>query len=173
MGRVTMKPGDHPDFFRLPPPPGRSRESRIVLDEQGRFWNGPFLIDHAGMATAFATWIRRHPDDGRYILTNGYDWTYLTVKATPYFVRHVEISGDEANRDARLLLSDGSEELLDPAGVTVDEAGVLHASVKEGQFEARFLPTAQSAMVEMVGESADGLPCIVSGTSIHQIRQRQ
>src|SRR5262249_32567480 len=31
-----MKPGDHPDFFRLPPPPGRSRESRIVLDDLGR-----------------------------------------------------------------------------------------------------------------------------------------
>ena len=26
----------------------------------------------------------RHPDDGRYILTNGYDWTYFTVDDAPY-----------------------------------------------------------------------------------------
>ena len=27
-----MKPGDHPEFFRFPAPPGRSRESTIRLD---------------------------------------------------------------------------------------------------------------------------------------------
>src|SRR5262249_16688768 len=85
-----MKPGDHPDFFRLPPPPGRSRESRIVLDDLGRFWNGPVPIDHEAMSTAFASWIAIHPDDGRFILTNGYDWTYFTVKDAPFLVRHVE-----------------------------------------------------------------------------------
>ena len=25
-----MRPGDHPEFFRLPPPEGRSRESTVV-----------------------------------------------------------------------------------------------------------------------------------------------
>jgi len=167
-----MKPGDHPDFFRLPPPPGRSRESRIELDEQGRFWNGPFLIDHAGMATAFASWIRRHPDDGRFILTNGYDWTYFTVKATPFFVRHVDIGGPGAKRHATLLLSDGTEEELDTRSVTVDSAGILHAFVKAGSFEARFLPAAQSAMVDLLEESSDGSPCIMQDGAAFPIKPR-
>src|SRR6185436_15407504 len=59
LGTLTMKPGNHPDFFRLPPPPGRSRESRIVLDAEGRFSNAGIPIDHEGMAVAFASWIRR------------------------------------------------------------------------------------------------------------------
>ena len=41
------------------------------------------------MATAFASWITTHPDDGRFILTNGYDWTYFTVKDAPFFVKRV------------------------------------------------------------------------------------
>ena len=84
-----------------------------MLDEQGRFWNGGIPIDHEGMALAFATWIRRHPDDGRFILTNGYDWTYFTVKDAPFLVRHVAREGEHAV----LALFDGSEEPLDPASV--------------------------------------------------------
>lgn len=151
-----MKPSDHPDFFRLPPPPGQSRESRIVLDQDGRFWNGDIPIDHDAMSLAFASWIRLHPDDGRFILTNGYDWTYFTVKDVPFFVKHVEI----VPNGARLRLSDGTEESLAPAGVRVSPSGVLYARVKGGDFEARFFQTAQAEMVELVDEGPDGEPWI-------------
>jgi hypothetical protein len=164
-----MKPGDHPDFFRLPPPPGRSRESRIVLDASGRFSNGGVPIDHAAMAEAFASWIRRHPDDGRYILTNGYDWTYFTVEDTPFFVRHVTpLPGG-----ATVLLSDGTEEPLDPSRVTVSEDGVLYAAVKEGAFEARFLAPAQGDMVGLVVESEDGAPGLQMGERVFPILARR
>lgn len=151
-----MKPGDHPEFFRLPPPPGRSRESRIVLDRAGRFWNEGRLIEHEAMTAAFASWIRRHPDDGRYVLTNGYDWTYFTVEDAAYFVRHVE------ERDGRAILSlfDGTEEALDPSGVSISADGVLYARVKGGGFEARLSPRAQAAMVPFIGEDASGAPCV-------------
>lgn len=168
-----MKPSDHPDFFRLPPPPGRSRESRIVLDEDGRFWNGPAAIDHPGMAMAFASWIRRHPDDGRFILMNGYDWTYFTVKSTPYFVRHVDIVEEgDGKRRAVALLSDGTEEPLEPSGIRVDRDGVLYATVKHGEYEARLLPQAQSAMVDLVEEDESGAPCVVIGGASHRIEAR-
>ncbi|HVU03313.1 MAG TPA: hypothetical protein VHE30_16250 [Polyangiaceae bacterium] len=162
-----MKPGDHPDFFRLPPPPGRSRESRIVLDETGRFWNGGALVDHEGMALAFASWITRHPDDGRFILTNGYDWTYFTVKDAPYFVRHVGRDGERAV----LSLFDGTEEPLDPEHVTVSDAGVLYARV-HGDYEARFTQGAQAAMVDFIGEGEDGSPCIEIAGVRYPIRPR-
>ena len=152
-----MKPGDHPEFFRLPPPPGRSRESKIVLDERGRFWNGPFQIDHAAMTRAFASWIRRHPDDGRFILTNGYDWTYFTVRDAPFFVR-----GARTEQEDRVILElfDGTEEPLDPSAVSASTDGILYARVKGGAYSARFLAGAQAQMVDVIDEDAHGEPCL-------------
>lgn len=156
-----MKPGDHPEFFRLPPPPGRSRESKIVLDERGRFWNGPFLIDHDAMSRAFASWIRRHPDDGRFVLTNGYDWTYFTVKDAPFFVRGVH---GESDGGVGLELFDGTVEALDPTSISVSEDGVLFAMVKGGEYLARFLQPAQTQMTDFIDEGTAGEPCLrVSG----------
>jgi hypothetical protein len=85
-----MKPGDHPDFYRFAPPPGTSRESTIRLDADGNFWHEGERVDHPALAAALHSWIARHPGDRRYILTNGYDWTYFTVKDAPFLVRHVE-----------------------------------------------------------------------------------
>src|SRR5690606_42127086 len=39
------------------------------------------------MARSFAAWMDRHPVDGRFILNNGYDWTYLEVEDAPCHVR--------------------------------------------------------------------------------------
>ncbi len=142
-----MKPGDHPEFFRFPAPEGRSRESSIVLDAAGRFWHDGERIEHAGMAKAFARWMARHPDDGRYILTNDYDWTYLTVEDTPYFVSQVNLEGE-----ARLLLSDGTEEPLRLGSLREGPDGSLYSWVKEGAFEARFTPAAQLDLAPLVVE---------------------
>src|SRR6187455_615956 len=104
-GMPPAKPGDHPDFFRFPAPPGQSRESSIVLDAQGRFWHDGALVEHPGMARAFAGWIGRHPDNGRFILSNDFDWTYFTVRDVPLFVRSVRAVGGAPSAE----LSDGSE----------------------------------------------------------------
>lgn len=163
-----MKPGDHPDFFRLPPPPGRSRESRIVLDAAGRFSNGGNPIEHEAMSRAFASWISRHPDDGRFILMNGYDWTYFTVIETPFFVRHVTPGPDGAT----LLLSDDTEEPLDPEGLTVSPEGVLYATVKGGGYDARFLPNAQADIAPLLVEGEGGEPALSVGPCVLPIRPR-
>jgi hypothetical protein len=165
---MNMKPGDHPDFFRLPPPPGRSRESRIVLDELGRFWNGELAIAHEAMATAFASWIAIHPDDGRFILTNGYDWTYFTVKDAPFFVKHVETTASGAT----LRLFDGTEEPLDPATVTVSGDGVLYVRVKGGRFEARLTQPAQKEMIDVLSEGANGAPLVRVPGGEYPVRER-
>jgi hypothetical protein len=135
---VYVKPGDHPDFFRLAPPPGTSRESTIVLDREGRFWHDGALVEAGALADALHRWISLHPDDGRFILTNGYDWTYFRVELTPFFVRGV--TGD-AFPD--LLLSDGTNERLAPETLRLDGGDALRCRVKSGRFEARFHRTAQ------------------------------
>jgi hypothetical protein len=150
--RCPMKPGDHPEFFRLPAPEGRSRESSIRLDRQGRFWHEGQLVVHSGMQRAFASWIDRHPDDGRFILQNGYDWTYISVEDVPFFIRAVRARGDEVV----ISLSDGSEEVLEPATVVSGDGDTLYAQVRGGRFEARFTQEAQAALVPYVVETPGG-----------------
>lgn len=164
-----MKPGDHPDFFRFPPPPGRSRESTIRLDAEGRFWHDGAPVTHPGMARAFASWIARHPDDGRYILTNGFDWTYFTVDDVPFFVRSLRIEGDRAI----LTLSDGSEEPLDPSTLEVGPRDALYLEVKGGSFEARFTPSAQTALGPLLVEGEDGEPELRLGGRSYRIGRRR
>lgn len=157
-----MKPGDHPEFFRFPAPEGRSRESTIRLDRAGRFWHEGALVQHAGLSAGLHSWISRHPDDGRYILTNGYDWTYFTVDDAPFFVKAARIEADRIV----LVLSDGTEEAWDPAATRVGADAALYTHVKRaargGPYEAKFTPYAQAslepAIVDLAEESigADG-----------------
>lgn len=162
------KPGDHPEFFRLPAPPGRSRESTIVLDREGRFWHDGELVAHPGMQLAFATWISRHPDDGRFILENGYDWTYFSVEDVPFFIRSLRV--DEAG--AHVLLSDDSEELLDLDSVRTGEGSALYARVKGGAYEARFLQQAQAALTPLLVETDGGFGLEHQG-KVHSIQIRK
>ena len=156
-----MLPIDHPDFFDLPPPPGRSRESEIVLDASGRFWDHGELVTHRGMMDAFSAWIRRHPRDGRYVLCNGYDWTYFRVEDAPFFVRGL---GGTREQPA-LLLSDGSEEPFDATRLSVGDGDALYVLVKGGEYEARFTPSAQLALAPYVVEGPRGEPAfVVAGT---------
>lgn len=160
-----MKPIDHPEFFRLPPPAGSSRESTIVLDRDGRFWHDGQLVTHPRLRRAFASWLRRHPDDGRYILCNGYDWTYLRVEGTPFFVQGLRAEGDSL----LLALSDGSEEPLAPETLRVGPDEALLVGVKQGAFDARFTPAAQAALVPFVVESVTGEPALALGGREHRI----
>lgn len=160
-----MKPGDHPDFFRFPAPPGRSRESTIRLDRNGRFWHDDERVEHEGMAAAFASWIDVHPDDGRFILTNGYDWTYFTVEDAPFVIRSVRLEVDRVGAATEVIgrLSDGSEEPLDPATFAVGEQDALYCRVKAGKLDARFTPGAQTALGPLLVEGDGGAPEIELG----------
>jgi hypothetical protein len=157
----SVRPGDHPDFFRLPAPEGRSRESTIRLDREGRFFHDGELVTHPGMARAFASWIARHPDDDRFILTNGYDWTYFTVDGTPFFVEALRATP----AGPVLVLFDGSEEPLEPKALRLEEDGIFATTVKNGAFDARFSRGAQLALAEWLEQDGDGkIDLVVSGT---------
>lgn len=168
MGEARRLPIDHPDFFELPPPPGRSRESGIVLDAEGRFWDHGELVTHRGMQDAFATWIRRHPRDGRFILCNGYDWTYFRVEDVPFFVRGVGGSADAPT----LRLSDQTEERLDPTRLSIGERDALYVTVKDGAYDARFTPAAQAALAPFVAEGQGGQAVIRLAGRDHSVASR-
>jgi len=149
-----MRPGDHPEFFHFPAPEGRSRESSIVLDAEGRFHHDGALVEHPGMARAFASWIDLHPDDGRFILNNGYDWSYFRVEDVPFFVLGVREA--ENGSGLWLRLSDGSESSLDPASLELGARGALYTTVKNAKFRARFMQAAQIALGPWLESEANG-----------------
>lgn len=157
-----MKPGDHPDFFRFAPPPGTSRESTIVLDREGRFFHDGVRVEHPALEKALRSWIALHPDDGRPILTNGYDWCYFRVEGTPLFVDAVAVGEDGA---AALRLFDGTEEPLDPASLSIDADGVVCARVRGGTMEARFTRHAQTGLAPLL-VSADPPSVRVGGRTV-------
>lgn len=153
-----MKPGEHPEFFRFPPPEGRSRESSIVLSREGRFFHEGAPVEHPGMHKAFASWLRRHPDDGRYILSNGYDWSYVTVEGAARFVRSVR----DAAGQPTLELLDGRELPLDPRALTTDSEGTLWLRLPEGE-SARFTPAAQLEIAPWLHEREGSIGIEVAG----------
>jgi uncharacterized protein len=153
-----MKPGDHPEFFRLPPPEGRSRESTIVLSKEGRFFHDGEPVTHPGMQQAFASWLRRHPDDGRHILSNGYDWTYLTVEGAARFVQAVR------SVDGRplLVLLDGLEARLEPRALRADADGKLSVVLPGGE-PASFTPAAQLQLAPWLVERDGSIGVQIDG----------
>jgi uncharacterized protein len=136
-----VKPGDHPDFYRFAPPPGTSRESTLVLDREGRFWHDGARVEHPALERALRSWIDRHPDNGRFILTNGYDWCYFDVEDAPFSVQSIRVE-DEGDR-VMAILSDDTEEPLDPSTLCIGRGDAVYAKVKRGRFEARFSRHAQ------------------------------
>ncbi len=147
-----MRPQDHPEYFRFPAPEGRSRESTIVLDAEGRFSHHGERVEHPGMARAFASWIDIHPDNGRFILNNGYDWSYFQVQDVPFFVLGLREEGQQL----RLLLSDGSESPLVPGSLSTGARGALYTTVKKGKFRARFTQAAQTALAPWLVSDENG-----------------
>ncbi|HKQ68006.1 MAG TPA: hypothetical protein VJT73_01640 [Polyangiaceae bacterium] len=164
-----MKPGDHPDFYRIAPPPGTSRESTIRLDAEGSFWHDGERVDHEALAKAMHGWITRHPDDGRYILSNGYDWTYFRVDDVPYIVRAIALLPEAVV----LKLSDETEERLSPETLCVGPADALYARVKNGQFEARFSRHAQASLGPIVEEGEHGKAALRVGGERFEVPERR
>lgn len=156
------KPGDHPEFFRFAPPAGASRESSIRLDRDGRFWHDGELVEHQALSRSLHHWISRHPDNQRFILTNGYDWTYFTVEDAPYIVTRLSITPDMI----MLHLSDDTEEALRPDRLRIGEAHAIYTTVKDGTFDAKFSRFAQTSLAPALVENESGQLALAIGETL-------
>ena len=105
----------------------RLRRSGIRVDREGRFIHEGAEVTHEGLRRALFRWLDRlPPPDGRYILRlDARRFAYLDVDDTPLVARAARVDPAGA---VWLALSDGAEEPLDPATLTVDAAGVLRAT---------------------------------------------
>jgi hypothetical protein len=131
------------------PPFQLSRETKIRIDRDGRFWNEGTLIVHEALSRSLAGWVDIDPESGRYILKNSVNWAFVTVEDAPLVVR--------ALLPERLLaLSDGTMEGLDIATLRLDADDVPYCDVRGGKLPARFGRTAAYALLENARVEDDG-----------------
>jgi hypothetical protein len=137
---VTAPDEDHAAFLE------RVRNSGIRIDREGQLWHQGHPIDHAGLRGALFRWLDRNPD-GRYVFRlDAQRFANVEVADTPLVARSARWDGD----GAWLVLSDGSEERLLPASLTVDAEGVLRCQVRGGRLEARLSTSAAAVLAERI-----------------------
>ena len=132
---------------------GRSRETEIRRDAQGRWWNGRDPITHPAVTRSFDGWIER-AEDGRYRLANAVNWAYVTIEGPPFFVRGITL--ERPSIDAMVLhLSGGLRERLDADSLAEAEDGSLWCAVRGG-LEARFDSHAAMQLEPLLGSGPLG-----------------
>jgi hypothetical protein len=137
----------------------RLRQSGIRIDREGQFIHEGEPVRHEGLRQALFRWLDRLDDtdqryDVRYVLRlDQKRFAYIDVDDTPLVVRALRLPRDGA---VALQLSDGAEEPLDPATLTVDEQGVLRCWVRGGRIEARLATSAAAVLAERITETTQG-----------------
>ncbi len=135
----------------VPPRRRHTREdSGIRLDADGRWWHDEERVEHPRIVAAFDAGLQPS-EDGRFKLVVGNDWCFVEVQGAAYRV----IDAVPCQGGARLVLSDGTEEPLDPSTLALDATGVLTCRAKAGLALARFSRAAQvqlGACLEREGE---------------------
>ncbi len=134
----------------------RLREgSGISLDEEGRFLHRGEPITHARTLEVLRRSFRREPD-GRYTVSIGREVAPVAIAAAPYAVRGLAPAAGGGL--PRLLLSDGTEDRLDPTTLSLGRDGVLRCAVK-GDHPARFTRAGQHALGSLLEEDPPGSGC--------------
>jgi hypothetical protein len=132
---------------------GRSRETAIRRDAQGRWFHEEQPLEHPNLVRAFDRWVDR-AEDGRYCLRNDINWAYITLEGPPLFVRAVRIpSADKVE----LMLSDDTTEPLTAASLRQGPDGALYCDARQGKLVARFDRHAMQQLEPLLKEDPQGV----------------
>lgn len=131
---------------------GWTRETQIHRDDAGRWFQDGEPIAHPGIVAAFNRWVARAPD-GRYCLENEINWAYVEIAGPPVFVRSATVDPS----GAKLALSDGRSEALDPTTLREGAEGALYCDVRGGTLPARFDRGAMIQLADALHEDTGGL----------------
>jgi hypothetical protein len=150
----------------------RLRRSGIRINREGRFVHEGAEVRHEGLRRALFRWLDTEPD-GRVVLRlDARRFAYVDVDDTPLVAGAARVEGHGEGERVLLALSDGSEEALDPATLTVDEAGVLRARVRGGRLAARLATGAVATLGERLSEEVPGRPSLTLAGRRHPIPRR-
>jgi hypothetical protein len=137
---LTTPEEDHAAFLE------RVRTSGIRIDREGQLWHQGQTIDHAGLRAALFRWLDRNPDGRHVFRLDEKRFANVEVADTPLVARAARWEGD----GVVLALSDGSEERLDAATLTLDGEGVLRCQVRGGRLAARLSTSAAAVLAERI-----------------------
>jgi hypothetical protein len=143
---------------------GRSRETTIARDAQGRWFQDGQALEHPNLTRAFDRWVSR-ADDGRYCLKNDINWAYVALEGAPFFVRSLRIGKGGGDADVTLVLSNDTEQALRPATLRSGEDGALYCDLDDGMV-ARFDRSAMSQLEALIGEDDDGVYLQLGGSRV-------
>lgn len=138
---------------------GRTRETTIRRDAQGRWFHDGEPLGHPNLIRSFECWIKR-AEDGRWCLRNDINWAYFTLEGPPLFVRAARVAAGDR---VVLTLSNGTEEPLRPETLRQDAEGALYCDAADGTLVARFERHAQAHLERVLGEDADGVYLALAG----------
>lgn len=143
---------------------GRTRETTIARDAQGRWSQDGQALEHPKLTRAFDRWVAR-ADDGRYCLKNDINWAYISLEGAPFFVRSVRIARSGDKVDVTLVLSNDTEQPLRPSTLRTAEDGSLYCDLNDGMV-ARFDRSAMTQLEALIGEDAQGVYLEIGGSKI-------
>ena len=127
-----------------------------MLHHDGRWTHEGHPITHAKLREHFDRSVVYLPDDRKFVVTLRHFRGEITVEEAAFFVRAFEPGS------ARIALSDGSEETLDPATLALSPIdGALLCRVKHalapGGLLARFRHAAQAELLHAVDTGPEGV----------------
>lgn len=109
-------------------------------------------VRHAGLLRALYRWLDRLPDGQVILRLDGQRFAHVDVDDTPLVARAARVDGGSVV----LALSDGAEEPLNPASVTIDDQGVMRCGVRGGRLEARLATSAACLVADFIEEGPSG-----------------
>jgi hypothetical protein len=137
---------------------GRTRETTIARDAEGRWFHDGQALEHPNLTRAFDRWVSV-ADDGRYCLKNDINWAYISLEGAPFFVRSVRAAG----AGAEVLLSNDAWQALEPGSLRLGPEGALYCDGPLG-LAARFDRHAMTQLEAFLGEDPSGIYVELGGT---------
>ena len=128
------------------------RQSGLRLDRDAVWWLRDQRVPNERVCELFHRGLRVDAV-GEVRLTVGEQWAYVDAEETVWFVRRVR---EETDGQMTLVLSDGAEEALDPAGLSLFGDQDLYVRVKDGRSSARLLRTAYHHLVHHLDVNPSG-----------------
>lgn len=141
------------------PPKFKYEGGHIRLDKEGRWFHDGVEITHDLTRDLFSQSVKKREEGEGYCLEIGLECAEIEVEDTPFVIKRATLD----DKGATLLLSDKTEERLDPGTLRVGSDNVLYCDVKGGEFPARFLRPAYYQLMEALVETESGYAARLGG----------
>jgi len=143
---------------------------KISFGKDGWWYANDERIQNRRINLLFSQHLRKKPE-GTYEIAIGWDTVTVVIDDAPYVV--TQVTGDPTS-GLIVRLNDESEEVLDPATLSIGPENVLYCRVKGGEHTARFLRPAYYQLTEHVQEDEEtGNLLLRTGNALHIIAHAQ